>query len=287
LPVARENLSRLQADLAAIAARAEQYAEAMEFGFLFVESRQLLSIAYDGTTNELQSACYDLLASEARIASLLAIAKGDIPQQSWFRLSRSHVLVDGRAALLSWTGTMFEYMMPALWMRTYPDTLIARSLQAAARIQRDYVRDIPWGISESGFAETDASGRYRYQAWGIPSLALKYGAEDGPVISPYSTFLALPILRNDALANLRRMAAMNWTGTYGFYEAADFSQSKQPRLVRSWMAHHQGMSLLALTNLLHENIVQRWFHANPRVRATELLLHEKPLSKDMINALKK
>jgi hypothetical protein len=287
LPSAGEKLARLQGDVADIAARAEQYAEAMDFSFLLVESRQLLSIAYDGTTGEVHSACYDLLASEARIASLLAIAKGDIPQQAWFRLSRSHVLVHGRAALLSWTGTMFEYMMPALWMRTFPDTLIARSLQSAVRIQRDHVRDIPWGISESGFAETDDSGRYKYQAWGIPSLALKYGAEDGPVISPYSTYLALPLLRNEALANLRRMAAMGWIGEYGFYEAADYTQGKEPRLVRSWMAHHQGMSLLALTNLLHDSIVQRWFHANPCVRATELLLHEKPLSKDMLNALKK
>ncbi|MEO6817861.1 MAG: glucoamylase family protein, partial [Edaphobacter sp.] len=287
LPETRERLSRLHAAIANIAARAEQCAEAMEFGFLLVESRQLLSIAYDGNTGEIHSACYDLLASEARIAALLAIAKGDVPQQSWFRLSRSHVIVNGRAALLSWTGTMFEYMMPALWMKTYPDTLISRSLQAAVRIQRDYVRDIPWGISESGFAETEASGRYRYQAWGIPSLALKYGAADGPVISPYSTFLTLSLLRNDALANLRRMASMNWTGAYGFYEAADFTQGKQPRLVRSWMAHHQGMSLLAVANLLHDSIVQEWFHANPCVRATQLLLHEKPLSKDMLNSLKK
>jgi cyclic beta-1,2-glucan synthetase len=287
LPEVRERLTQLQAEIADIAVRAERCAEAMEFGFLLVESRQLLSIGYDGTTGELHSACYDLLASEARIASLIAIAKGDIPQQAWFRLSRAHVLVNGRAALLSWTGTMFEYMMPALWMRTFPDTLIARSLQNAVRIQRDHVRDIPWGISESGFAELDDSGRYSYQAWGVPALALKYGAEDGPVISPYSTFLALPLLRNDALANLRRMAAMDWTGAYGFYEAADYTQGRQPRLVRSWMAHHQGMSLLSLTNLLHENIVQRWFHANPLVRATQLLLHEKPLSKDMLNSLKK
>jgi hypothetical protein len=287
LPVAREKLSRLQADIAAIAARAEEYAEAMDFSFLLVESRQLLSIAYDSTTGELHPSCYDLLASEARIATLLAVAKGDIPQQAWFRLSRSHVMVKGRAALLSWTGTMFEYMMPALWMRTFPDTLISRSLQSAVHIQRDHVRDIPWGISESGFAETDDSGRYKYQAWGIPALALKFGAEDGPVISPYSSFLALPLLRNDALANLRHMATMNWVGDYGFYEAADYTEDKQPRLVRSWMAHHQGMSLLALTNLLHGNIVQRWFHANPRVRATELLLHEKPLSKDTLNSLKK
>jgi len=259
----------------------------MEYGFLLVESRQLLSIGYDGITHELHSACYDLLASEARIASFIAVAKGDIPQQSWFRLDRSHVLVNGRAALLSWTGTMFEYMMPSLWMRTFPDTLIARSLESAVRIQKDHVHNIPWGISESGFSKKDPQGRYGYQAWGIPKLALKYGAEDGPVISPYSSFLALPLLRKDAITNLRRMASMDWTGAYGFYEAADYTQGNQPELVRSWMAHHQGMCLLAVTNLLKNNIVQEWFHGTPRVRAAELLLHEKALSKETLKDLEK
>ncbi len=278
-------LSQLQRDISAIAAEAGRHADEMHYGFLFVESRQLLSIGFDGTACELHSACYDLLASEARIASFIAVAKGDIPQQSWFRLDRSHVLVRNRPALLSWTGTMFEYMMPALWMRTFPNTLIARSLESAVHIQRDHVRNIPWGISESGFAKLDPQGRYGYQAWGIPALALKYGAEDGPVISPYSTFLALSVLRKEAVANLRRMDAMNWVGNYGFYEAADYTQGGEPRLVRSWMAHHQGMCLLALGNLLKDNIVQRWFHANPRVRATELLLHEKPLSKETLKEL--
>ncbi|NYF80287.1 glucoamylase family protein [Granulicella arctica] len=292
LASAKENLARLHADLDAIAARSYYFADIMEYGFLFVESRQLLSIGYDGPTGEVHSACYDLLSSEARIASFLAVAKGDIPQLSWFRLDRSHVLVNGRAALLSWTGTMFEYMMPSLWMETFPNTLISRSLESAVRIQRDHVRslkrgNIPWGISESGFAKTDSLGRYGYQAWGIPALALKYGAEDGPVIAPYSTFLALPLLRKDALANLRKMAALGWVGAYGFYEAADYIDGKEPQLVRSWMAHHQGMSLLALLNLLRNNIVQRWFHANPRVRAAELLLHEKPVSKDTLKALAK
>jgi hypothetical protein len=286
---AERNLRQLHTDIATIADLAERHAEAMEYGFLLLEERQLLSIGYDGPTGKLHSACYDLLASEARIASFLAVAKGDIPQQSWFRLDRSHVLVNGRACLLSWTGTMFEYMMPGLWMRTFPNTLISRSLEAAVRIQVDHVKGLagnpPWGISESGFAQTDSIGRYGYQAWGIPSLALKYGAEDGPVISPYSTFLVLPLLRSEAIANLRRMTALGWTGPYGFYEAADYSKSKDPELVRSWMAHHQGMSLLALTNLLEDNIFQRWFHANPRVRASELLLHEKPLSKDTLKAL--
>jgi hypothetical protein len=282
---AAQRLKHLATDIATIASEAERHADAMHYGFLFVESRQLLSIGYDGAAHELHSACYDLLASEARIASFIAVAKGDIPQQSWFRLDRSHVMVKGYPALLSWTGTMFEYMMPALWMRTFPNTLISRSLESAVRIQRDHVRNIPWGISESGFAKMDPQGRYGYQAWGIPTLALKYGAEDGPVISPYSTFLALSVLRKDAIANLRRMAAMNWMGPYGFYEAADYTQSKQPELVRSWMAHHQGMCLLALTNLLKNNIVQNWFHATARVRAAELLLHEKPLSKETLKEL--
>ena len=287
LSAARPRLEQLKADIATIASQAESHADTMEYGFLFVEPRQLLSIGYDGGTGELHSACYDLLASEARIASFLAVAKGDIPQRSWFRLDRSHVLVDGRPVLLSWTGTMFEYLMPALWMRNFPDTLIARSLDSAVRIQREYLRGIPWGISESGFAKMDPLGRYSYQAWGIPALALKYGAEDGPVISPYSSFLALPFLRKDAIANLRRMAAMGWRGAYGFYEAADYTQGKEPQLVRSWMAHHQGMCLLAVTNLLRDNIIQRWFHAAPRVRAAELLLHERPLSKETLRELAK
>jgi cyclic beta-1,2-glucan synthetase len=285
LAVAQKNLVRLKEDLSYIASTAEKAADAMDFSFLLVESRHLLSIGFDGTTGELHSACYDLLASEARIASFLAVAKGDIPQRSWFRLDRSHALVKGRPVLLSWTGTMFEYMMPALWMRVFPDTLIARSLESAVLIQREYVRSMPWGISESGFARLDPHGRYGYQAWGIPELALKYGAEDGPVISPYSTFLALSLLRKDALANLRRMSEMKWTGAYGFYEAADYTQGREPALVRSWMAHHQGMCLLAVTNLLKENIFQEWFHNTPRVRAAELLLHEKPLSKVTLREL--
>ena len=287
LPDAQRRLTQLKADLSRIAAEAERHADAMEYGFLLVESRQLLSIGYDGATGELHSACYDLLASEARIASFIAVAKGDIPQQSWFRLDRSHVLVKGQPALLSWTGTMFEYMMPALWMRSFPNTLITRSLESAVRIQRDHVSKIPWGISESGFAKMDPQGRYGYQAWGIPKLALKYGAEDGPVISPYSSFLALSLLRREAISNLRRMAQMGWMGAYGFYEAADYTEGKDPQLVRSWMAHHQGMCLLAVTNLLKNNIIQHWFHGTPRVRAAELLLHEKPLSKETLKDLAK
>jgi hypothetical protein len=285
LPDAKDRLTRLRLDIESIAERANCYADAMQYGFLMVESRKLLSIGYDGVTGELYGACYDLLASEARMAFFLAVAKGDIAQEAWFKLDRSHVLVKGRACLVSWTGTMFEYMMPALWMLPYPNTLITRALEAAVRIQREHVRNIPWGISESGFAKTDPAGRYGYQAWGIPKLALKYGAEDGPVISPYSTFLALQLLRDDAIDNLREMERRGWIGDYGYYEAADYIDGREPKMVRSWMAHHQGMSLLALTNLLRDGVFQRWFHANPIVRAAELLLHEKPLSKESRDAL--
>ena len=282
-----QKLAQLKEEMSHISIESEQYARAMDYQFLFVDSRKLLSIGYEGESGKLHSACYDLLASEARIAAFLAVAKGDIPQEAWFRLDRSHVLVNGRACLTSWTGTMFEYMMPALWMRLYPNTLITKSLDAAVRIQREHVRNIPWGISESGFAKTDPMGRYSYQAWGIPELALKYGAEDGPVISPYSSFLALSILREEAIANLRRMASLGWVGEYGFYEAADYIESRNPKLVHSWMAHHQGMSLLAVTNLLEGDVFQRWFHCNPIVHAAELLLHERPLSKETVKTLTK
>jgi hypothetical protein len=239
----------------------------------------LLSIGFDDDIGEVHSACYDLLASEARIASFLAVAAGDIPQGAWFRLDRTHALVTGYAALLSWTGTMFEYLMPTLWMKSYPHTLISRTLESVVAIQQKHVHGIPWGISESGFAKTDPQGRYGYQAWGIPDLALKYGAEDGPIISPYSTFLAMPFGRESAIANLHRMADQGWVGQYGFYEAADYSEGRDPQLVKSWMAHHLGMSLLAITNVLCGNVFQRWFHENSKVRAAELLLHERPLSR--------
>ncbi len=170
-------------------------------------------------------------------------------------------------------------------MRPFANTLITRSLEAAARIQRDYVAQDAVGISESGFAKTDDAGRYGYQAWGIPQLALKYGAEDGLVISPYSTFLGMQMIRDAAVENLHRMEALGWVGEYGFYEAADYTEGDEPRLVRSWMAHHQGMSLLALANLLRDECFRRWFHANAIVRASELLLHEKPLSKESREAL--
>ena len=287
LPDTIARLRALNASLEAIATDAFHLADQMDFGFLLDKNRQLLSIGYDVARKKLHTATYDMLASEARIATFLAIAKGDIPQQSWIKLARTHTLVFDRPVLLSWTGTMFEYLMPALWTRSYPDTLIARTFAAAVEIQREFGRNrrIPWGISEAGHAQQDAAGHYRYHAFGIPAMALKWDATAGPVVSPYSSFLALGTDAVEAIKNLRRMAKAGWVGAYGFYESADFSQTRgQATIVREWMAHHQGMSMLAILNLLHENIVQTWFHSNPQIQATELLLHERPVREAVVRA---
>ena len=177
---------------------------------------------------------------------------------------------------------MFEYLMPGLWMHSHPGTLAARNEASCVRIQRAFARRrrIPWGISESGTARRNDSGDYGYHAYGVPSMALSPDAVAGPVISPYSTYLALGVDPPEALCNLHRMESEGWVGPFGPYEAADYSDSpRTPVLVREWMAHHQGMSLLAATNLLRNNIVKQWFHANAVVQANQLLLDELPASK--------
>jgi cyclic beta-1,2-glucan synthetase len=285
LPEARAHAVKLSCDLRACAREAGALADATDFKFLLNKRRKLLSAGYDADAQKLHSACYDLLASESRTAVFVAIAKEDIPQESWFLLGRAHTLHEGRPVLLSWTGTMFEYLMPALWMRTHPNTLLDRSRATAVQAQQDYTENkrAPWGISESAYLETDQAGNYQYFAFGLPKLALRKGATDALVISPYSTFLALTVAPAAALHNLRRMASLGWIGVHGFYESADFSRARRKwlrryQLVRCWMAHHQGMSLLAVANFLQDGIVQEWFHSDPRVMATELLLHEKPVA---------
>ena len=228
LPETTRNLHLLAAGLHTIASQAEDFGEETEFNFLVNPDRRMLSIGYDVTERKLHPACYDMLASEARLATFLAIARGELPQQSWLNLGRSHTRAFSRFLLLSWSGTMFEYLMPALWMRSYPDTLIARTLTACVHVQRAFAGslNIPWGISESGFARMDYAGHYQYFAFGIPQSALKFDANAGPTVSPYSTFLALGVDSREALRNLRRMADAGWVGAYGFYEAADYAISK-------------------------------------------------------------
>jgi cyclic beta-1,2-glucan glucanotransferase len=286
LLAAQANVTRLAGDLRMIAAESGKLADDMDFKFLFDRRRKLLSVGFDAETRQVHAACYDLLGTESRTAVFVAIAKEDVPQESWFLLGRAHTLDAGWPVLLSWTGTLFEYLMPSLWMRSYSNTLLERSRAAAVRAQQRYAarKGVPWGISESAYSKLDEAGNYQYYAFGLPHLALRKREVDGLVISPYSTFLALDVGPAAALRNLHAMADMGWFGAYGFYEAADYSSGRpsfwqrRHRLVRCWMAHHQGMSLLALCNFLCGNVVQKWFHAERRVQATELLLHEKPVA---------
>jgi hypothetical protein len=286
LPTVRANVDGLVADLRHIASDAGELADNMDFSVLLDPRRKLMSVGFDVATMQLQSSCYDLLATESRTAVFVAIAKEDVPQESWFLLGRAHTLDEGRPVLLSWTGTMFEYLMPALWMRSYPNTLLERSEEAVVASQQAYGLDkrVPWGISESAYYKFDDAGNYKYHAFGIPHVALRKPEFNALVVSPYSTFLALSVDPAEALLNLHRMRKMGWSGACGFYEAADFTDGhrflRAPRfqLVRCWMAHHQGMSLLSIANFLGENVVQRWFHSDRRVQATELLLHEKPVA---------
>jgi hypothetical protein len=285
LPSARAHAVQLAADLCRIAAKAEGFIAAMDFSFLLHRQRNLLCIGYDVEGNQLHSACYDLLASEARTATFIAIAKGDVPQRVWFSLGRPQMRLHGRLTLLSWTGTMFEYLMSPLWMRSYPNTLLGRAMEGAVHEQRAYAAEkhIPWGTSESACSEVDDAGTYHYRAFGVPSLALQEGEPARLVVAPYATLLALGVDADAAVKNLRWMARQGWLGSYGFYEAADFTLPVNGRrrqrfeLVHSWMTHHQGMSLLAITNFLRSDIFQQWFHQDARVQATDLLLQERPI----------
>jgi len=287
LPAAIRNLRALHTDLQDIQRDAERLIRDLRFEFLADPNRQILSIGFDMGTRRRHEACYDLIASEARIATFLAIARGDIPQQSWYKLGRDHTYAYDRFLLLSWSGTMFEYLMPAVWMRTYPGTMISATQDACVHVQREFGRSlgIPWGISESGSSRKNDRGDYHYFAYGVPRIALWFEASAGPVISPYSTFLGLIVDPQEALRNLRWMERSGWVGSYGFYESADYSMSlNNPVLVKEWMAHHLGMSFLAVTNLLRGNVIQRWFHEHPIIQAAELLLHEMPANKAMLRA---
>ena len=283
---ARKNTLELIEGLKEIAKHAFELADAMDFSFMVDKQRLLVSVGYDAETNQLQPYYYDLLTTEPRTAVFVGIAKDDIPQDCWFRLRRPVTTDRGRPVVMSWTGTMFEYLMPSIWMRSYRNTLLHRASVAAVRSQQEYAAEkgVPWGISESACARRNDAGDYHYEAFGVPSLSLKKHETEPLIISPYSTFLALNVDRKAALANLRRMESLGWFGRYGFCESADYTVPRKrlwgPRyeLVRQWMVHHQGMSLLSLANFLCDNVVQKWFHSDRRVQASELLLQEKPVS---------
>jgi cyclic beta-1,2-glucan synthetase len=268
--------------LSRVARTCDQIIEEMDFSFLFDVERKLFTIGYNVTASRADDSYYDLLASEARLASFVGIAKGDVPQQHWFRMGRALTKVDGGRALLSWTGTMFEYLMPLLVMRNYRETLLAETYQTVVDRQIEYgqERGVPWGISEAAYNVRDLQLNYQYGPFGVPGLGLKRGLVEDLVVAPYATMLAAPIDVYAALSNLRRLQKEGALGPFGFYEAIDYTAERIPDgqkfvLIRAFMTHHQGMSLVALSNLLHEDIMERRFHSDPTVQATELLLQER------------
>jgi hypothetical protein len=265
----------LRASLSGIARTAHALVDDMNFACLYNGQRKVLSVGIDTTTGIVEDSAYDLLASESRTASFVAIAKGDIPQESWAHLGRPHVKVAGQRVLLSWTGTLFEYVMPALWIRHRPHTIMHDSMRAAVAAQRTHARrhGIPWGFSESQFVVPGAAD-LGYGPCGMPGLALKPLDTQTLVVSPYASWLALLVDRAHALENLKRLEEAGAGGAFGFYEALDYSRGTV-ELVESWMAHHQGMSLLAAAELLCGAPLQTAFHAEPQVRATERLLEER------------
>jgi cellobiose phosphorylase len=254
----------------------------IECDFLFDKASHLLTIGYNVSEHRRDSSSYDLLASEARLCSFVAIAQGLLPQESWFALGRLLTAADGKPVLLSWSGSMFEYLMPLLVMPTYNGTLLDQSCRAAVERQIAYAKKlgIPWGISESCYNAIDVHLNYQYRAFGVPGLGLKRGLAEDLVIAPYASALALIVAPEEACLNLERLAAEGFEGMYGFYEAIDYTPSRIPRgqshgLVRSFMAHHQGMSFLSLAYLLLCRPMQKRFESDPSFRATTLLLHER------------
>jgi len=262
--------------------RLKRMSEEMDFSMLFDKKRKLFSIGYDIESDSLGKSYYDLLASESRQASFVAIAKGDVDQTHWFKLGRSMTSVAGRKGLVSWSGTMFEYFMPLIIMKSYPDTLLSETYKTVIEAQKKYCksRKIPcFGISESAFYSFDPQNNYQYKAFGVPGIGLKRGLANELVISPYSTVMALQVDFKDCIDNMKRLACEGMEGRYGFYEALDYTNRRSNKgnksIVKCFMVHHEGMSLMALDNVLYNNVLQQRFHSNPRIKATELLLQER------------
>jgi cellobiose phosphorylase len=254
----------------------------IKYDFLFNESRRLLAIGYNVDDSRRDEGCYDLLASEARLSSFVAIAQGRLKQEHWFSLGRMLTTAGGELALLSWGGTMFEYLMPLLIMPTYENTLLNQTYRSTVKRQIEYgqQRSVPWGVSESGYNIIDVNQIYQYRAFGVPGLGFKRGLAKDLVIAPYASALALMVSPAEGCINLQRMADEGYLGEYGFYEAIDYTQSRliqgqRSATVRSFMAHHQGMSFLSMAYVLLDRPMQRRFMANPIFRAADLLLQER------------
>ncbi len=272
----------LERRLTGLAATAGRMLDAMKFDFLLDPARQLLSIGYRVTDGSLDPNCYDLLASEARLASFVAIAKGEVPAPHWFRLGRAMTPVDRGSALISWSGSMFEYLMPSLVMRAPAGSLLEQTNRLVVRRQMKYGAELgmPWGISESAYNARDLELTYQYSNFGVPGLGLKRGLSENAVIAPYATALAAMVDPEAAAHNFARLLQAGGLGPFGWYEALDYTPSRVPEgenvaIVRAYMAHHQGMTLVALADALNDGAMRARFHSEPIIQATELLLQER------------
>ena len=260
-----------------------------EFTPLFDHKRQLFSVGFNVEDGHLSKSYYDLLASEARQASYIAVARGEVERRHWSRLGRKLTSVDGFKGLVSWTGTMFEYLMPLLIMKNYENTIFDETYSFVVRAQKKYGRQrkIPWGVSESGYHSFDINLNYQYKAFGVPELGLKRGLGNDMVVTPYASILALGIDPVSVAANIRELEEKGMDGSYGLFEAIDFTPSRLGRdsefnIVKSYMAHHQGMSMMALNNFFNSDIMQQRFHADPVIKSAELLLQEKSPEKALL-----
>jgi cellobiose phosphorylase len=273
---------KLRLKIVDLRSRLDDISEATDFKILYSKKRQLFSIGYDREKDIIGNCFYDLLASEARAASFVAIAKGDVEQNHWFKLGRAITLMGKSKGLVSWSGTMFEYFMPILIMKNYPNTLLDGTYRAVIAYQKSYCKErkVPWGISESAYYGFDLNSNYQYKAFGAPGAGLKRGLSSELVISPYSTIMAMQFDVQGAYSNLQRLSQEGLEGIYGFYEAVDYTRERLPKgkkkvIIKCFMVHHQGMSLMALDNIINNNILQVRFHSMPKVKATELLLQER------------
>jgi cyclic beta-1,2-glucan synthetase len=270
--------------LKAIAVLAREMVYEMDFSFLYDPTRKLFSIGYRMSDSSLDASYYDLLASEARLLSFVAIAKGDVPVEHWFRLGRSLTPVDNGTALISWSGSMFEYLMPSLVMETPVSSLLEQTCRLIVKKQIEYAdeKSIPWGLSESAYNVRDLHFTYQYSNFGVPELAYKRGIGKDLVIAPYATYLAGMYDPISAVKNLRRLAALNMVGEFGYYESIDFTKSRIPdaskedsAIVKNYMAHHQGMALVSISNILFDGMMLKRFHREPIIQSSELLLQER------------
>lgn len=285
-----KNITQVLQRIQHLQTRVQKLIDAMEFKYLFDPIRNLFAIGFDVEEGHASKSYYDLFASEARQTSLIAIARGEAGRQHWFKLGRKLVRVNGIKGLASWTGTMFEYLMPRLLIKSYSNTLIDKTYEFVVKTQIKYglANKAPWGISESCYYAFDIGLNYQYRAFGVPQLGLKRGLANDFVAAPYATVMALDIAPRECVENIHRFKELGAMGNFGLYEAVDFTSSRMSKgqsyaVVKSYMVHHQGMSMLALVNFFKNNIMQERFHSNPLIKAVDSLLQEKFPAAAVIN----